>query len=57
MEFLSFDPKSKALSLKKGTLPKPGPKEVLVKVLFSGICGTDLHIIEVSNNFSQSQSR
>ena len=27
-------------------LPRPGPDEILVKVLQSGICGTDLHIHE-----------
>ncbi len=26
--------------------PKPGPDEVLVKIVYSGICGTDLHIIQ-----------
>ena len=25
-------------------IPKPGPKELLVKILATGICGTDLHI-------------
>ncbi|XP_014233570.1 uncharacterized protein LOC106656909 [Trichogramma pretiosum] len=45
MEFLSFDPASKSLSLKTGPKPKPASDEVLVRVSYSGICGTDLHII------------
>ena len=24
-------------------IPKPGPKQVLIKVNFSAICGTDVH--------------
>ncbi|XP_046742927.1 D-altritol 5-dehydrogenase-like [Diprion similis] len=48
MEFLSFDSKSKSLTLKKGDIPVPKPDEVLVKVAYSGICGTDLHIVEGS---------
>src|SRR5690349_11091413 len=27
-------------------IPKPGPKDVLIKVLTASICGTDLHIFE-----------
>ncbi|XP_015518395.1 uncharacterized protein [Neodiprion pinetum] len=46
MEFLSFDAKEKSLKLEKGAVPVPGPDEVLVKVAYAGICGTDLHIIE-----------
>jgi D-arabinitol dehydrogenase (NADP+) len=26
--------------------PEPGPEEVLIKVMASGICGTDIHILE-----------
>ncbi|XP_012263700.2 D-altritol 5-dehydrogenase-like [Athalia rosae] len=48
MEFLSFDPKSKSLALKKAAVPVPKGTEVLVKVSYSGICGTDLHIIDGS---------
>ncbi|CAB0029305.1 unnamed protein product [Trichogramma brassicae] len=40
-----FDPASKSLSLKTGPKPKPASDEVLVRVSYSGICGTDLHII------------
>ncbi|XP_053970354.1 sorbitol dehydrogenase-like [Hylaeus volcanicus] len=46
MEFLSFDVKNKTLSLKKAEIPVPGPNEVRVRVAYSGICGTDLHILE-----------
>ena len=48
MEYLSFDSLSKSLTLKKRSiLPKPAANEVRVKVAYSGICGTDLHILEV----------
>ncbi|XP_076754740.1 sorbitol dehydrogenase [Xylocopa sonorina] len=46
MEFLSFDVKSRTLALRRAEVPKPGPDEVLIRVAYSGICGTDLHIIE-----------
>nr|XP_012221103.1 PREDICTED: D-arabinitol dehydrogenase 1-like [Linepithema humile] len=49
MEYLSFDLSSKSLTLKKrGILPKPAANEVRIKVAYSGICGTDLHILEGS---------
>ena len=51
MEFLSFDAPSKTLTLKKAAVPKPKPDEVLIKVAYSGICGTDLHILEVRGAF------
>ncbi|XP_023288560.1 D-arabinitol dehydrogenase 1-like [Orussus abietinus] len=47
MESLSFDPSTKTLSLKKSQIPKPAKNEVLIKVAYAGICGTDLHVIEV----------
>lgn len=47
MEFLSFDSNKKSLQLKKGEIPVPKDDEVLIKVAYAGICGTDLHIIEV----------
>lgn len=46
MEYLSFDASSKTLTLKKSSIPKPGPNEVRIKIAYSGICGTDLHILE-----------
>ncbi|KAL2739592.1 D-arabinitol dehydrogenase 1-like [Vespula maculifrons] len=46
MECLSFDPLSKTLTLKKTSIPIPKPDEVRIKVAYSGICGTDLHILE-----------
>ncbi|XP_015595006.1 D-arabinitol dehydrogenase 1 isoform X2 [Cephus cinctus] len=46
MEHLSFDPRDKSLVLKKSPIPKPTGCEVLVKVAYAGICGTDLHILE-----------
>jgi len=49
MEYLSFNLASKSLTLKKrDILPKPKTNEVRIKVAYSGICGTDLHILEVS---------
>lgn len=47
MEFLSFDPNDKSLSLREDAVPEPKADEVLVKVAYAGVCGTDLHIIEV----------
>jgi D-arabinose 1-dehydrogenase-like Zn-dependent alcohol dehydrogenase len=48
MEAVQFDPQNKKLSLIKAPLPA-GPKknEVVIRVAYSGICGTDLHIVEV----------
>ena len=39
---------TKPHELKMVTLerPEPGPGEVLIKVMASGICGTDIHILE-----------
>jgi len=49
MEAVRFDSSTKKLSLQKVEIPKnPGPGEVIVKVAYAGICGTDLHIIDVS---------
>ncbi|XP_071573995.1 sorbitol dehydrogenase [Temnothorax nylanderi] len=49
MEYLSFNSSSKSLTLKKrDILPKPAANEVRIKVEYSGICGTDLHILEGS---------
>lgn len=50
MEYLSFDASTKSLTLKKqNVLPKPAANEVRIKVAYSGVCGTDLHILEVKN--------
>jgi len=46
MEAISFDFSSKKLSLAKQPIPKCGKNDVLIKVSFSGICGTDLHILQ-----------
>ena len=51
MEFLSFDVSTKKLSLEKCAIPKPKTDEVLIKVSYSGICGTDLHILDVRRYF------
>lgn len=45
---LCFDLSTKSLELKAAPLPKVATGEVLVRVAFSGICGTDLHVIHVS---------
>lgn len=48
MEFLSFDVARKTLDLKKSKdLPVPKQNEVRVRVAYAGICGTDLHILDV----------
>lgn len=47
MEFLSLDPVSKKLSLDSCAIPKPKSNEILIRVAYSGICGTDLHILDV----------
>lgn len=47
MEFLSFDPTTKELALDSCAIPKPKDDQVLIKVAYSGICGTDLHILDV----------
>ncbi|XP_034234502.1 D-altritol 5-dehydrogenase-like [Thrips palmi] len=47
IEAIVFDPKAKKLSFGKVDMPSPPDKnEVIVKVAFAGICGTDLHIID-----------
>lgn len=47
MEAIVFDPKAKQLSHAKIDMPSPPEKnEVIVKVAYAGICGTDLHIID-----------
>jgi 2-desacetyl-2-hydroxyethyl bacteriochlorophyllide A dehydrogenase len=46
MEFLSFHNVTKELTLNKCAIPKPTGHEVLIRVAYSGICGTDLHILD-----------
>ncbi|XP_031827643.1 D-altritol 5-dehydrogenase [Nomia melanderi] len=46
MEYLSFNAKSKTLTLEKTVIPEPKPDEVRIKVAYSGVCGTDLHILD-----------
>lgn len=36
--------KPKEIKMSKRAIPEPGPGEVLIKVMASGICGTDIHI-------------
>jgi D-arabinitol dehydrogenase (NADP+) len=49
MEYLSFNLSNKSLTLiKRDVLPKPAANQVRIKVEYSGICGTDLHILEGS---------
>jgi len=49
MQAVRFDLSSKKLSLEKVEIPRnPLPDEVIIKVAYAGICGTDLHIIDVS---------
>lgn len=50
MEAITFNSATKSLDYSK-TFPVPdvsnAPDSVLVKVAYAGICGTDLHIIQV----------
>jgi len=52
MDFLSMDPVTKELTLNSCDIPKPKGNEVLIRVAYSGICGSDLHILDVRLNFS-----
>lgn len=36
--------KPKVIELRERAIPEPGPGEILIKVMASGICGTDIHI-------------
>lgn len=48
MEAIQFSSNDKKLKFSKINIPKiTGPKDVLIKVAFCGVCGTDLHIIQV----------
>lgn len=51
MEFLSMDPATRELTLNTCAIPKPKENDVLIRVVYSGICGTDLHILDVKNFF------
>lgn len=47
MEALQYSAKDKKLSLVNTPIPKiQDDSDVLIKVAYSGICGTDLHIIQ-----------
>ncbi|XP_069684549.1 D-altritol 5-dehydrogenase-like isoform X3 [Periplaneta americana] len=47
MEALQFDAQNRKLSLLKVPIPAhPKSTEVLIRVAYSGICGTDIHITE-----------
>jgi threonine dehydrogenase-like Zn-dependent dehydrogenase len=48
MKAIQFDRKKDQISIIQAPYPaKPIKNEVIVKVAFAGICGTDLHITEV----------
>lgn len=48
MEAITYDARNKKLDLIKTNIPDvKDPNDVLIKVAFAGICGTDLHIIQV----------
>lgn len=48
MEAVQFDKKKGQVLFIKAPQPtKPAENEVLVEVVYAGICGTDLHIAEV----------
>ncbi|KAJ6635069.1 D-arabinitol dehydrogenase 1 [Pseudolycoriella hygida] len=48
MEYLSFDLGTKELTLNTCDIPKPDANDVLIRVAYSGICGTDVHILNGS---------
>lgn len=48
MEALQFDPKKKTLTLIRTDIPAVVEKNDVVKVVYAGICGTDLHVVDVS---------
>lgn len=52
MDYLSVDPVTKQLTLNSCGIPKPKGNEVLIRVAYSGICGTDLHILDVRINLT-----
>lgn len=48
MEAIQYTASDKKLQFLFLDIPKiSGPKDVLIKVAFSGVCGTDIHIIQV----------
>jgi D-arabinitol dehydrogenase (NADP+) len=48
MDALRYTAKTKKLELVKLEVPQvTDPNTILVKVAYSGICGTDLHVIQV----------
>lgn len=49
MECLKLDSKNHRVFLTKIPIPKVEQEnEVVIRMAFSGVCGTDLHIIEVN---------
>lgn len=49
MEALQFDRQSLTIKHAKVAVPSsPDKNEVVLKIAYAGICGTDIHIIEVS---------
>ncbi len=57
MNCLRLDAKKERLVLQQSPIPKvEKPDEVVVKVALAGLCGTDLHIIEVSLNSTYCQN-
>lgn len=46
MEVLQLQPETKTIVLKKVDIPCPDCEDVIIKVAYAGVCGTDLHIIE-----------
>jgi len=42
----------RALEIRQGAMPAPGPGEVVLRVSRGGICGSDIHILHGSNPFA-----
>lgn len=53
MKALVKDRSAPGLSLLDKPIPKPGPNDILIKVIKSAICGTDVHIYDWDNWASQ----
>lgn len=52
MEAIEFDGNTKTLNFAKKSVPAiTEENQVLVKVAYAGVCGTDLHIIQVGALF------
>lgn len=48
MEAVAYDARNKCVELIYKDFPKiENPRQILIKVSYAGVCGTDLHVIQV----------